>query len=91
MPGKSWGTATCTRRLTRCSTPWPLIVTASWWQAHGLFTGYWRAALCAHEGMPCVLGHALDMKAIHGGKATHDRLDAPNIAALRRGGMLPQA
>jgi hypothetical protein len=41
--------------------------------------------------MPCVLGHALDMKAIHGGKATHDQIDAPTIAALLRGGMLPPA
>jgi transposase len=31
------------------------------------------------------------MKAIHGGKAKHDRIDAHNIAVLRRGGMLPQA
>jgi transposase len=38
-----------------------------------------------------VLGHALDMKAIHGGKAKHDKIDAHKIAALRRGGMLPQA
>jgi hypothetical protein len=41
--------------------------------------------------MPFVRGHALDMKAIHGGKATHDTLDSPNIAARLRGGMLPQA
>jgi len=31
------------------------------------------------------------MKAIHGGKATHDTIDAQKIAVLRRGGMLPQA
>jgi hypothetical protein len=31
------------------------------------------------------------MKAIHGGKATHDQIDAQNIAVLRRGGMRPQA
>jgi len=31
------------------------------------------------------------MKAIHGGKATHDTIDSPKIAALRRGGLLPQA
>lgn len=41
--------------------------------------------------MPVVLGHALSMKAIHGGKATNDRIDAHQIAVLRRGGMLPQA
>jgi hypothetical protein len=56
-----------------------------------LFTWSWLADLCAQEGMPFVLGHALDMKAIHGGKAQHDTIDAHKIAALLRGGMLPQA
>ena len=31
------------------------------------------------------------MKASHGGKAKHDTRDAPEIAVLLRGGMLPQA
>jgi transposase len=31
------------------------------------------------------------MKAIHGGKAQHEKIDAYKIALLRRGGMLPQA
>jgi transposase len=31
------------------------------------------------------------MKAIHGGKATNDKIDAHKIAVLLRGGMLPQA
>jgi transposase len=31
------------------------------------------------------------MKAIHGGKAKNDKIDSHKIAALRRGGMLPQA
>jgi hypothetical protein len=57
----------------------------------GLLTWSWLADLCAREGMPLVLGHALSMKAIHGGKAKHDKLDAPNIAVRLRGGMLPQA
>lgn len=56
-----------------------------------LFTWYWLADLCAHEGMPFIVGHALSMKAIHGGKATNARSDAHKIAALLRGGMLPQA
>jgi transposase len=30
------------------------------------------------------------MKAIHGGKAKNDTIDAHTIAVLRRGGMLPQ-
>jgi len=41
--------------------------------------------------MAFVLGHALYMKAIHGGKAKHDKIDAHKIAVLLRGGMLPQA
>jgi transposase len=56
-----------------------------------IFTWYWLADLCAQEGIPCVLGHALYMKAIHGGKAKNDKLDAHKIAVLLRGGMLPQA
>jgi hypothetical protein len=31
------------------------------------------------------------MKAIHGGKAKHDQIDSQKMAALLRGGMLPQA
>jgi Transposase IS116/IS110/IS902 family len=61
------------------------------WRSNGLFPWYWLADLCAEQGIPFVRGHALYMKALHGGKATHDTLDAQKIAALRRGGMLPQA
>jgi transposase len=56
-----------------------------------IFTWYWVADLCAREGIPVVLGHALYMKAIHGGKAKNDKIDAHKIAVLLRGGMLPQA
>ena len=56
-----------------------------------IFTWYWLADLCAREGIAFVLGHALYMKAIHGGKAKNDRIDAHKIAALLRGGMIPQA
>ena len=56
-----------------------------------IFTWYWLADLCADEKIPFVLGHALYMKAIHGGKAKNDRIDARKIAALLRGGMIPQA
>jgi transposase len=56
-----------------------------------MFTWYWLADLCAQENIPFVLGHALYMKAIHGGKAKNDRSDAHKIAVLLRGGMLPQA
>ena len=57
----------------------------------GIFPWYWLADLCTREGMACVLGHALSMKAMHGGKATNDTMDAQKIAVLLRGGMLPQA
>jgi transposase len=59
--------------------------------AECMFTWYWLADLCAREGIPFVLGHALYMKAIHGGKAKNDKIDAQKIAVLLRGGMLPQA
>jgi transposase len=56
-----------------------------------LFPWYWLADRCAEQGLPLVLGHALYMKAIHGGKAKHDKIDSPKIAARLRGGMRPQA
>ncbi len=56
-----------------------------------IFTWYWVADLCAQEGIAFVLGHALYMKAIHGGKAKNDKIDAHKIAVLLRGGMLPMA
>jgi len=59
--------------------------------AECMFTWYWMADTCAEVGLPFVLGHALYMKAIHGGKAKNDRIDAHKIAVLLRGGMLPMA
>ncbi len=56
-----------------------------------MLTWYWLADYCADHGMPFVLGHALSMKAIHGGKAKNDTSDAQKMAVLLRGGMLPQA
>ena len=50
-----------------------------------IFTWYWLADLCQKEGIAFVLGHALYMKAIHGGKAKNDKIDAHKIAALLRG------
>jgi transposase len=55
------------------------------------FTWDWLADLWADEGSPCVLGHALSMQAIHGGKAKNDKSDSQKMAALLRGGLLPQA
>jgi transposase len=56
-----------------------------------MFAWYWLADLCCKEGIDFVLGHALYMKAIHGGKAKSDKIDAHKIAALLRGGMFPMA
>ena len=59
--------------------------------AECMFTWYWVADLCARENIPFVLGHALYMKAIHGGKSKNDKIDSHKIAVLLRGGMLAQA
>lgn len=56
-----------------------------------VFTWYWIADFCADRGIDFVLGHALYMKAIHGGKTKNDRIDSKKIAALLRGGTLPMA
>jgi len=56
-----------------------------------MFTWYWLADLCDREGFHFVLGHALYMKAIHGGKSKNDRIDAHKIGALLRGGNIPMA
>jgi transposase len=56
-----------------------------------MFAWYWLADLCEQQQIPFVLGHALYMKAIPGGKAKTDKIDAHKIAVLLRGGMLPQA
>ena len=50
--------------------------------AECMFTWYWLADVCAAEGIPFVLGHALAMKAIHGGKAKNDKIDSHKIASL---------
>jgi hypothetical protein len=56
-----------------------------------MFTWYWLADLCAAQEIPFVLGHALSMNALHGGKAKHDTIDSHKMAALLRGGMRPKA
>lgn len=56
-----------------------------------MFSWYWLADLCADEGIDFVLGHALYMRAIHGGKAKNDRIDSHKIAVLLRGGSFPLA
>jgi len=56
-----------------------------------MFSWYWLADLCQEEEIDFVLGHALYMRAIHGGKAKNDRIDSQKIAMLLRGGNMPVA
>ena len=44
--------------------------------AECMFAWYWLADLCAAHGIPFILGHALYMKAIHGGKSKSDKIDS---------------
>jgi transposase len=53
------------------------------------FSWYWLADLCMAEGIEFVLGHALYLKAIHGGKTKNDRIDSHKLAVILRGGMFP--
>jgi transposase len=59
--------------------------------AECMFAWYWLADLCEDECIPFVLGHALYMKMIHGGKAKNDRIDAAKLAHMLRGGLFPMA
>lgn len=52
---------------------------------------YWVGDFCEDIGVNFILGHALYMKAIHGGKAKNDRIDSYKIAKLIRGGNFPLA
>ena len=49
------------------------------------FNWYWLADQCAEREIPFVLGHALYLKAIHGGKVKNDKLDSEKLAMLLRG------
>ncbi len=49
------------------------------------------ADLCAEHQIPFVLGHAIYMKAIHGGKTKNDKIDSYKIALLLKGGNFPTA
>ena len=59
--------------------------------AECMFTWYWLADICAAESIPFILGHALYMRAIHGGKSKNDKIDSRKIAGLLRGGLVPMA
>src|SRR5882672_5881819 len=74
--------------LLKAITPYreQIVLAAAW-----MFPWYWLADRCAAHGIPCVLGHALSRKAMHGDTAKNEKIDAQTIAVLLRGGMLPQA
>lgn len=59
--------------------------------AECMFAWYWLADLCEDENIPFILGHALYMRAIHGGKSKNDKIDSHKIAALLKGGLIPMA
>jgi transposase len=59
--------------------------------AECMFAWYWLADLCEDHAIPFVLGHALYMRMIHGGKAKTDRIDAAKLAGMLRGGLFPMA
>ncbi len=52
---------------------------------------YWVSDFCQSHNIDFVLGHALYMKAIHGGKTKNDKIDSFKIAKLLRGGNFPLA
>ena len=50
------------------------------------FNWYWLSDACQAKQIPFVLGHALYLKAIHGGKVKNDKVDSEKLALLLRGG-----
>ena len=56
-----------------------------------MFSWYWVSDFCVDHKITFLLGHALYMKAIHGGKAKNDKIDSYKIASILRGGTFPTA
>lgn len=56
-----------------------------------MFSWYWVSDFRLEHTITFILGHALCMKAIHGGKAKNDKIDSYKIAHLLRGGTFPTA
>ncbi len=84
-------------RPVPCDDPAPFLIAVKPYQ-HDIVVGvettfnwYFLADLCRQHHIHFVLGHALYMKAIHGGKKKNDRLDSRTIAELLRSGMFPPA
>ncbi len=55
------------------------------------YNWYWLSDCCQEAGIPFYLGHALYMRAVHGGKKKNDKIDSKTIADLLRSGMFPGA
>ena len=55
------------------------------------YNRYWLADGCQKAGIPFYLGHALYMKAIHGGRKKNDRIDSRTLADLMRSNFFPLA
>ncbi len=55
------------------------------------YNWYWLADLCIDQQLPFVLGHALALRAVHGGKTKNDKIDSEKLAMLLRGGNFPVA
>lgn len=53
------------------------------------FNWYWLADACRERNVKFILGHALYLKAIHGGKTKSDKIDSEKLARLIRGGNFP--
>ena len=82
---------TCPPTPTPSSTPSSPSATASSSAASACSPGTGSPTCASDERIPFVLGHALAMKAIHGGKAKNDQIDAAKLAGLLRGGCFPMA
>jgi transposase len=59
--------------------------------AESTFNWYWLSDLCDNSSIPFVLGHALYMKLIHGGKTKDDAIDSRKMADLLRTNLYPLA
>ena len=73
-------------RQTMAPSRAPLVIAVA-----GLVPWSWRADVCAHAGMPWVLGPARSMPASHAGTATHATIAAHQMAGRLRGGLWPHA
>ena len=75
-------------RLSRILKPYKHSLVVA---AESCFAWYWLADFCEEQGIEFILGHALYMKHIHGGKVKNDRIDSEKIARLVQSGFYPTA